>query len=799
MGIFFKDEFAGSGPLAGRVPDIGFSENDYWYEWGSSPALVVSGGYIDNSANLGIKTAAYGDYYPGDNPPEFTLDFTFVTPPTTAPGLVRSYLGFNLELHLDDADYPSDSLAVYVDVTDGPDGPTWEVYFECGYELSVENIATPEGSTAYPVRITVAAESTTLSIFGVTYSLSIVRGALAGLQSMSLALGDSCKAGNMVAASLGDLDLPGEDEEGIGNADLTAPAAQMHATGGEPRVSPIFFSDEFHGSGPVTGHAPEIGLDVFTTWRESVRNTNLVGGYAVNPNYSGSKIRYSPDENTFQPAEFTIDFTYVTGPSVDVDEVDALGFRIETSLDEPSPFGRLSVQLYAAYDEDLDSYSWELSLYDDSGHLVSATITTLEASTEYDGTITSSATGSTITIFGVTLVLPTPRPLRGGVTAFELSIGGYSKIGQLVGRVFDGAPSPEEGIGIADLTAPMALLSAGDGAKGAAALSAPSASIEAAGRDSTGDQSFTYTAPAPVLQAFGGAQARLAAPRAALSLTGTVSGQGRAALAPPAPLIEADGRVSGTAGAAVRAPASRLVGYGGAVCSITVAGATLQASGTSGAIGRAALALPLFQLTASGSRQNHGRAELLAPAARLGAQAQAWLLAPAARLTAIGTAVVAVSYEAYSVNLSHGDPEATHEVTHYTHFPFDRIVRYQGSYFGVAADGLYLLEGTTDDGDAIGYAVKTCVDDFKASELKTIDAACFAGRLGAASTVTLLAGETGAAAYDFTTPRGPAAQNHRQRFGKGVKSRYFALALAGDDTFELDAIELDVRKLKRRI
>lgn len=573
----------------------------------------------------------------------------------------------------------------------------------------------------------------------------------------------------------------------------------------------IFFKDEFEGSGSITGHLPEIEIGTGAAWEAKVRATNLVGGYAVNPaSYGACNFKYMALDSDDTPGEFTVDFAFVTGSILDLDEVDGYAITLVVYMDKATPFTRVTLNCHADY----DIGEWVLDLADD-GSITDAEPVTLAPDTEYEGSITVSATGSTATMFGVTVALPGAIPVPGGVNGFEVTIGGGCKLGSLLGKTIGYEPPPP-GVGIADLVAPMVELVAGDAPKataqlvapmaalraaggGAALLLAPSASIEAAGRDSTGDQSFTYTAPVPVLQAFGGAQARLVAPSPALSLTGTVSGQGRAALAPPAALIEADGRVSGTAGAALRAPASRLVGYGGAVCSITVAGATLQARGTSGAIGRAALTLPLFQLTASGSRQNHGRAELLAPAARLGAQAQAWLLAPAARLSAIGTAVVAVSYEAYSVNLSHGDPEAPHEVTHYTQFPFDRIVRYQSSYFGVAADGLYLLEGTTDDGDAIGYAVKTCVDDFKASELKTIDAACFAGRLGAASTVTLLAGETGAATYDFTTPRGPAAQNHRQRFGKGVKSRYFALALAGDDSFELDAIELDVRKLKRRI
>ncbi len=123
----------------------------------------------------------------------------------------------------------------------------------------------------------------------------------------------------------------------------------------------------------------------------------------------------------------------------------------------------------------------------------------------------------------------------------------------------------------------------------------------------------------------------------------------------------------------------------------------------------AAITAPLFKLSASGTAQNYGGASLLAPSPRLGAQAQAWLIAPGATLTAAGTAVVTATYEAYALNLNHppaqrGIPEID-ELTRYTNFPFTHIVRYQNSYYGANSTGLYLLEGTTDDGALIEVVV----------------------------------------------------------------------------------------------
>lgn len=335
---------------------------------------------------------------------------------------------------------------------------------------------------------------------------------------------------------------------------------------------------------------------------------------------------------------------------------------------------------------------------------------------------------------------------------------------------------------------------------GYAFITAPAGTLFAAGHDSTGENAAHIVAPTPTLQAYLGSTAKLRAPAGKLSAQATGTNWLKAEIAAPAGVLSASATASGTSQADIIGPMATLVGYAGMVCSITLTGkATVAASVTSGSIMRAAITAPLFELTASASAENHCSADLLAPAGRLGATLQAWVMAPAGVLTAIGSAVVAATYEAYSINLAHRNPEANDEVTRYTNFPFDRIVRYQGSYFGVAADGLYLLDGTTDDGQAIPYAVKTCIDDFKQTEKKTLASAYFGGRLGPDATVTVFAGETGETSYDYCTPRGPGAQNHREKFGRGVKDRYFAIGLAGKGVLELDNIEPEINKLTRRI
>lgn len=343
---------------------------------------------------------------------------------------------------------------------------------------------------------------------------------------------------------------------------------------------------------------------------------------------------------------------------------------------------------------------------------------------------------------------------------------------------------------------------------GYAALTAPSAVLSASGGVNT--FGFRGTLPTPLLSARGGANAALTAPAALLTTSGTFSGSGRAALSAPSALVTSSGTTTAT-GTATLTFGSRtlgtydIVGYSGAVLSVTIGAGTVRATGTGGARGRAALTLPLFDLVASGTRRAQGNAALVMPAPQLGATAQAWLVAPGAKLVAVGTATVAATYEAYAVNLNHKQRpgvQPVDEVTRYTNFPFDYIVRYENSYFGVAADGLYLLEGTTDFNavapTTIPWSFKTAMTDFQTPLRKTVESVYFGGRMGAA-TVSIHVGEAAPKTYSYPKPPSSTAQNYRQVMGRGLKARYFAFSVSGSDTMELDDLDFSVGNMTRKI
>jgi hypothetical protein len=206
----------------------------------------------------------------------------------------------------------------------------------------------------------------------------------------------------------------------------------------------------------------------------------------------------------------------------------------------------------------------------------------------------------------------------------------------------------------------------------------------------------------------------------------------------------------------------------------------------------------MLEVTMDATAENWGSIDAVLPAITTGNHGSIWALLPGITATLVGTATVTATYEAYALNLKH-NAEGPDELTRYTNYPFDRIVRYKNSYFGMNSTGLYLLEGTTDDGTAIAFDVKTHKTDFGSPQKKTVEYAYFGGRMGAAATVTLHVGETSSEAYAYTTPRGATAQNYRQPFGRGIKNRYYALEAAGSGDLTIDSITLNVATLARKV
>lgn len=342
------------------------------------------------------------------------------------------------------------------------------------------------------------------------------------------------------------------------------------------------------------------------------------------------------------------------------------------------------------------------------------------------------------------------------------------------------------------------LISAGSGG-GRGAVTLPALSAEGTGHDASGEASGVVSLPQFSVLGLGGAFSEMTLPMLSVSATGTVINTGGAFLSLPQFSLNAFGQVSNMGQLSSLLPSFDAIGYSGSVLSVSIPGFLVQATGVSGTVGRAAVTLPMFELSASGYQPNHGSAFVSLPALRSVNSGSALLTLPGFTLTAVGHAVVTATYEAYAVNLQHNSDKANDEVTRYTNYPFNQVVRYQGHYYGVGPSGMFLLEGTVDVATPIPWTFKTTPNDLDSPMQKRSVSCYFGGRLGPAMTVTLYAGEKSGTAYAHSTPRGATAQNYRQTFGLGIKDRYYALGLSGTGTIELDDIEFNFPPLSRRI
>lgn len=339
---------------------------------------------------------------------------------------------------------------------------------------------------------------------------------------------------------------------------------------------------------------------------------------------------------------------------------------------------------------------------------------------------------------------------------------------------------------------------------GALVLELPTLAVASMGHNTTGEFAFAGVLPGMAVKAFGGINTSAGLPPLGAYAAGVGTSLATASLLMPALSVVASGVVAGQANTSATLPMTRLAGFGGAVISISLDnGLTVASSVSAGSVASAAVTLPLFDLVASATAQNHGGANVLLPAIGMVNSGAAWVALPSMQLVAVGHAVVTATFEAYALNLNHppaqrGIPEID-ELTRYTNFPFTHIVRYQNSYYGANSTGLYLLEGTTDDGALIDWEVETAITDFGSPQLKTVEMAYFGGRFGPETAITLIAGETTTNAYTHTTPRGAAAQNHRQPFGRGQKARYYALGASGNGEVTIDSITLNIATLARKV
>lgn len=398
---------------------------------------------------------------------------------------------------------------------------------------------------------------------------------------------------------------------------------------------------------------------------------------------------------------------------------------------------------------------------------------------------TLSATGTVQNIGRLDSELPVPVP------TFAATV-------QVLGRLDAQLPIPAltgYGGGVANVELPVPTLAA-------------TGTVQVVGRLNAGLPVFSMVA-------YGGARATVSLPLPTLSATGSVQvlgrlnaelpvfaltayGGGRASMVLPVPTLSVTGTSQVTGRLVETLPTPSLVAYAGGHASMRLPTPSLSASGTVWIVGRLNETLPTVTFTGAATVSVLGRLDALLPAMRMVAAAKMNATLPV--LTLLATGVVGSTspeYEAYSITLIDGEAGTEVAVTRLDQYPFDRIHRWRGKYYGVARDGVYELQGDTFDGDPIVATIRTAKSDLGHQEWKRVPDLFITGSIGDDIELAILADDV---SYPMTAPiKRPNAS--RSRAGKGIKGHYIAFEMsnAEGEYFSIDAFTPQPQVLRRTL
>lgn len=139
------------------------------------------------------------------------------------------------------------------------------------------------------------------------------------------------------------------------------------------------------------------------------------------------------------------------------------------------------------------------------------------------------------------------------------------------------------------------------------------------------------------------------------------------------------------------------------------------------------------------------------------------------------------------------------ESSRYEGYSFNSFGKIGARYYGVKADGLYLLEGEDDDGAPIKASVGLGMHDFGTSALKQI-ASCYLG-LSSSGTVFLKVIANDKEYLYAARSDDPYMATQRVDIGKGIRANYMTFELYNSDgcDFELSSVDFAAVALTRRI
>ena len=140
------------------------------------------------------------------------------------------------------------------------------------------------------------------------------------------------------------------------------------------------------------------------------------------------------------------------------------------------------------------------------------------------------------------------------------------------------------------------------------------------------------------------------------------------------------------------------------------------------------------------------------------------------------------------------------KVSNYTNFPFNALVQYGGQPYGVAADGIYLLEGGDDNGANINSELKFGYDDFGSDRFKRLPHV-YVGCKSAGNLQFTLSVDGGPETATSFSPEEEGIHNTRVKPGRGHRGRYWQPGLVNVEgvDFDIASMSLVEEELKRRV
>jgi hypothetical protein len=191
--------------------------------------------------------------------------------------------------------------------------------------------------------------------------------------------------------------------------------------------------------------------------------------------------------------------------------------------------------------------------------------------------------------------------------------------------------------------------------------------------------------------------------------------------------------------------------------------------------------MPTLVISATGRRDGTATAALVLPGF-ISLIGHAELRLPAITAAARATRVVSNAY-AYVLNLN------TTETSVYTNMSFMHIIAISGKFYGVRADGLYLLEGADDEGVAINGTITLKETDFGKFQSKRVP-------------YIYLNSDTRTHITPFVdTVQGPSCYSQfggrKAKPARGLEGRYWKIKI--ENIINLQGLEILPEPLQRRV